>query len=68
MGLTHPPVALLSLTMRTRLAVVAVLLVSLAGSASAAEVVPFIEDDYAKAVVQAKAKKLPIFVEAWAPW
>ncbi len=29
---------------------------------------PFIESDYAKAVAQAKAKDVPIFVEAWAPW
>lgn len=31
-------------------------------------VVPFIEDDYARAVDEAKARKVPIFVEAWAPW
>jgi hypothetical protein len=31
-------------------------------------VVPFIEDDYAKALSEARAKKLPIFIEAWAPW
>ena len=30
--------------------------------------VPFIADDYASALAQARAKKLPIFVEAWAPW
>jgi hypothetical protein len=30
--------------------------------------VPFIEDDYAGALAQARVKKLPIFVEAWAPW
>jgi hypothetical protein len=29
---------------------------------------PFIEDDYQKAVARAKAKNVPIFVEAWAPW
>jgi len=29
---------------------------------------PFIEDDYAKAVARAQAKNVPIFVEAWAPW
>ena len=28
----------------------------------------FIEDDYAAAVARAKAKDVPIFVEAWAPW
>ena len=30
--------------------------------------VPFIEDDYPGALAQARAKKVPIFVEAWAPW
>ncbi|MEO8190104.1 MAG: hypothetical protein ABI682_07155 [Acidobacteriota bacterium] len=29
---------------------------------------PFIEDDYSRAVAAAKARHLPIFVEAWAPW
>ena len=29
---------------------------------------PFIEDNFSKALAQAKTKKLPIFVEAWAPW
>ncbi len=37
-------------------------------SAPAAFTVPFIEDDYARAVAAARAKKVPIFVEAWAPW
>lgn len=34
----------------------------------AAEVLPFIENDYAKAVARAKTKHLPLFVDAWAPW
>ena len=46
----------------------AIALLGLAPIASAKEVVPFIEDDYAKAVAQARVKKVPIFVEAWAPW
>lgn len=29
---------------------------------------PFTEDDYPRAMKQAQSKKLPIFVEAWAPW
>lgn len=41
-------------------------LVLLAAPARAA--LPFIEDDYAKAVARAKAQNVPIFVEAWAPW
>jgi len=31
-------------------------------------VLPFIADDYPSALAQARARKLPIFVEAWAPW
>jgi hypothetical protein len=30
--------------------------------------VPFIDDDYPRAVAEAKARNLPIFVENWAPW
>jgi len=30
--------------------------------------VPFIADDYPLALAQAREKKVPIFVEAWAPW
>ncbi|HEU4886667.1 MAG TPA: hypothetical protein VFV49_02190 [Thermoanaerobaculia bacterium] len=29
---------------------------------------PFIENDYTKAIAQARAKNVPLFVEAWAPW
>ncbi|MCU1280701.1 MAG: Tetratricopeptide repeat domain protein [bacterium] len=32
------------------------------------EALPFIEDDYGRAVAEAKKSKLPIFVDAWAPW
>jgi len=40
----------------------------LAAPMSAKEVLPFIDNDYATAVARAKAKNVPIFVEAWAPW
>jgi hypothetical protein len=44
-------------------------LIFLLGSMSAmAETVPFIHDDFAKALSQGREKNLPIFVEAWAPW
>ena len=33
-----------------------------------ASVLPFLENDYSKAVATARARKVPIFVEAWAPW
>jgi hypothetical protein len=29
---------------------------------------PFINDDYRRALAQAKTHHVPIFVEAWAPW
>jgi hypothetical protein len=31
-------------------------------------VVPWIQDDYAKALQQARGWRKPIFIEAWAPW
>ena len=37
-------------------------------AAPAKEVLPFIEDDYAKALGSARAHELPLFVEVWAPW
>ncbi len=46
----------------------AIALFGIASLASAKEVVPFIEDDYTTAVAEARAKRVPIFVEAWAPW
>jgi hypothetical protein len=39
-----------------------------AAGAEAGRALPFIEDDYPKAQALARSKKLPIFVEAWAPW
>jgi hypothetical protein len=33
-----------------------------------AMVMPWIEDDYGRAISEAKARKVPIFVESWAPW
>jgi len=39
-----------------------------AGRSAAAPVLPFIQDDYARALAEARAKKLPLFIEAWAPW
>ena len=50
------------------------LLLGLALSAAAAppapakRVLPFIDDDYAKALSEARAQHKPLFIEAWAPW
>jgi hypothetical protein len=45
-----------------------VLLLFGVATAPSKESVPFIRDDFAKAIAQAQAKNQPIFVEAWAPW
>jgi hypothetical protein len=29
---------------------------------------PFINDNYPRALAEAKQRRLPIFVEVWAPW
>ncbi|HEX9163040.1 MAG TPA: hypothetical protein VF980_15145 [Thermoanaerobaculia bacterium] len=44
------------------------LLVASAAPAFAKEVLPFIENDFSKAVARAKTTHEPIFVDAWAPW
>lgn len=30
--------------------------------------VPFLEDDYTRAVALARERKLPLFIDGWAPW
>ena len=36
--------------------------------AAVGPVLPWIADDYPKALAEARARKLPIFVDSWAPW
>ena len=50
------------------IAAVACVPVVAAAGESPTSALPFIEDDYAHALREATRKKLPIFVEAWAPW
>jgi hypothetical protein len=45
----------------------AVLLLALAPAHPRAAV-PFIEDDYGRALAEARTKDLPLFIEVWAPW
>ena len=47
---------------------VLILLTLVAAPAFAKEVLPFIENDYGKAIARAKARNVPLFVDAWAPW
>jgi hypothetical protein len=47
-----------------------ILLSALATSAlaSATAPLPFIDDDFATARAEASRRKLPLFVDVWAPW
>ena len=55
-----------------RLAPLTLLLALFAAPAHAATthaaVLPFITDDYARALAEARARQVPLFVESWAPW
>ena len=42
-------------------------LIAAAFSASAANL-PFMNDNFPKAIAEAKQRNLPVFVEVWAPW
>jgi len=39
-----------------------------ASKTHAREVMNFIADDYTRAVAEARARRVPLFIEAWAPW
>jgi hypothetical protein len=45
-----------------------VMLAAFGASVCAATNLPFVDDDYAKARAEAKRRKLPLFVDVWAPW
>jgi hypothetical protein len=36
--------------------------------AAAVTSLPWVEDDYGKALADAKTRHVPLFVEVWAPW
>ena len=46
---------------------VSTLLASQVASATTGSL-PFIRDDYARARAEANRRKLPMFVDVWAPW
>ena len=45
-----------------------VLMVSSAAYGTASKKLPFINDDFQKALKEGKQRNLPLFVEVWAPW
>jgi len=44
------------------------ILLLLATVATSAMALPMIQDDYARARAEAQRRKLPLFIEVWAPW
>jgi hypothetical protein len=45
-----------------------VLLAASTAAPAKSPALPFIENDYEKALAAAKASNRPLFVEVWAPW
>jgi hypothetical protein len=37
-------------------------------AADVEKALPFIADDYPRALAEARAQRLPLFIETWAPW
>jgi hypothetical protein len=51
-------------TISTAVVLATAFLAAPAGAAS----LPFIDDDYGRALAQAKESKKPLVIEVWAPW
>jgi hypothetical protein len=54
--------------MKIKLAVGILFFVVVAALDAVAAGLPFIRDNYAKVLAESRQRKLPIFVECWAPW
>jgi len=48
--------------------IVVALLLAVSAPVMAKGRLPFIEDDSSRALSEANRRKLPVFVEVWAPW
>jgi hypothetical protein len=53
---------------RTLPAALALVWACAASRADASGVLPFIEDDYPRALAEARSRGLPIFLEYWTAW
>jgi hypothetical protein len=53
---------------KTVLIAILLLIVSSTTFAKTATRLPFINDDFEKALLQAKQRNAPLFVDVWAPW
>jgi len=55
--------------MKTKLLIAGLLLMlSMPVAGRASKGLPFINDDFEKAMAEAKQRNLPLFVDVWAPW
>jgi len=55
--------------MKTRISIALFFLIlSNAAFASPSKALPFINDDFQKALTQARRRDVPLFVDVWAPW
>jgi hypothetical protein len=54
--------------MRIKLSFGILFLAAVGAASSSAAGLPFIHDDYPRALAEAKQRNVPIFVECWAPW
>jgi len=52
--------------MRTLLA--AVLLAAAAPAGAAGTGLPWVRDDYSRALAEARTRKVPLVIDVWAPW
>ena len=64
---TGPPTLRATFRGMKKLAIALLLALSPA-LALAREVLPFIDNDYGKALKMAQTRNVPLFVDAWAPW
>ena len=46
----------------------AAVILLLASTATAADKLPWVENDYSGAQAEAKSRRLPVLAEIWAPW
>jgi hypothetical protein len=54
--------------MRTRAQLASAAAIVLVAATASAASLPFLQDDFTRARAEATARKLPLFVEVWAPW
>lgn len=51
-----------------RIGPITLAVLALAQGGLAATSLPMVRDDYTMALAEARARQLPLFIEAWAPW